>query len=357
MYYAVILAGGSGTRLWPLSRQGTPKQALRLVGERTLFQQAVERLAPLFPPERILIVTRSEHASILRSQTPEIPSANFLCEPEGRGTAAAIGLAAIVLRQQDPYAVMAVLTADHYIAGQAALLQALSAANDLAGAGYLVTLGIRPQGPATGFGYIQQGPPLEENLGELAAFRVERFIEKPDQALAQALVASGSTCWNSGMFAWHVNSILEEFQLQMPEFYTQLEGLAACLGTICFEDALRRTWPQVRKQTIDYGIMEGGRDVVVLPVEIGWADVGSWASLHGLLPADANGNAWVGPHLAIDTHDTLVYGGRRLVATIGLEKMVIVDTEDALLVCSADREQDVREVVRRLGEERGRAWL
>jgi mannose-1-phosphate guanylyltransferase len=356
MDYALIMAGGSGTRLWPLSRQDTPKQALRLVGERSMFQHAVDRLAPDFPPERIFVVTRGEHAELLQEQSPDLPAENFIIEPEGRGTAPAIGLGAIHLRRRDPKAVMVVLTADHFISETERFRRVLEAAAKVARKGQLVTLGIQPDSPSTGFGYIHQGQPLGEE-GGFPVYAVERFVEKPALKAARQMVASGVYSWNSGMFIWQVERIMAEFQRQMPAFYTQLGVVEGALGTPAYADVLRRIWPQVAKQTIDYGVMEGAGDVAVIPVEIGWSDVGSWESLFDLLPLDAQGNAISGEYLGIDTHNTLVFGGKRLVATIGVEGLVIVDTGDALLVCPRSREQEVRDLVGKLKENGKGRWL
>ena len=359
MDFALIMAGGSGTRLWPLSRSNRPKQALKLVGERTMIQQAVDRIAPLIPAERIFVVTRAEHAGILSEQVPEVPQQNFIIEPEGRGTAPAIGLGAIHFRRLDPAATMMVLTADHFITKVPQFRQALSAASQAARQGYLVTLGIQPSSPSTGFGYIHQGESLGQ-AGGLPLFRVERFTEKPDRETAQQMLASGEYSWNSGMFIWRVDRILGEFQRQMPEFYARLVEVEAALGTPDYAAILGRVWPRVAKQTIDYGVMEGAHDVAVFPVDIGWADIGSWTSLLDLLPTDEDGNILIGPTLGIDTRNTLVYGGGpagRLIATIGVEDLVIVDTEDALLICPKAREQEVKEVVNRLGKEHRHEWL
>jgi mannose-1-phosphate guanylyltransferase len=356
MYHALIMAGGSGTRLWPLSRQARPKQALELVGERTMLQHAVDRIAALFPAQQIFVVTRAEHVAILSEQAPELPQANFFVEPEGRGTAPAIGLSAIHLHRQDPQAIMAVLTADHYITESARFRQVLRTAEQVARQGHLVTLGIRPSAPATGFGYIKQGAMLEE-VGGFKVFELGRFVEKPDLEAAGQMLKSGDYSWNSGMFIWRVDRILEEFERQMPAFYDQLREVEAVLGTGEYNSVLQRIWPQVVKQTIDYGIMEGAIDAVVIPVEIGWADVGSWASLLELLSEDAQGNIIKGPHIGIDTRNTLVLGDQRLIATIGVENMIIVDTADALLVCPKDREQEVRDIVKRLGKDGFSRWL
>jgi mannose-1-phosphate guanylyltransferase len=343
--------------MWPLSRDKRPKQALRLAGEQSMFQQAVERLDPLFPPEQIFVVTRSEHAPLLREQAPEVPPENFILEPEGRGTAPAIGLAAIHLQKRDPEAGMAVLTADHFIADTAGFQRVLEAGMAAARQDYLMTLGIQPTSPSTGYGYIEMGEKLIDH-GGIPVQRVKRFVEKPDLERAVAMVTSGEYAWNSGMFLWRVGRILEEFRLQMPDFFARLQEVADVLGTPEYEKTLAEAWPKVAKQTIDYGVMEHAGQAAVIPANIGWVDVGSWGSLNQVLSADENGNIWTGPHVDIDTRNTLVFLERpRLVATIGVEALVIVDTEDALLICTKDREQDVRAVVQQLQETGRGQWL
>ncbi len=353
-YYALIMAGGTGTRLWPVSRRHRPKQSLKLVGDRTMFEHAVDRIAPLFQPEHILVVAGSEHVPDLASQAPELPPENFIVEPVGRGTAPAIGLGAIHLQQRDPEAVMAVLTADHFIADVERFRSVLDVAEEVASQGYLVTLGIEPSSPSTGYGYIQQGQALDVIDG-FDVFHVERFTEKPSEQIAVEMVESGEYTWNSGMFIWQVERIMEEFQAQMPEFYVNLAEVEATLGTNGYSSTLNRLWPQVTKEAIDYGVMEGAEDVAVIPVEIGWSDVGSWGSLAALLAGmggrDDGGNVIVGEHAGLDTKDTLVFGSDRLIATIGLRDMIVVDAGDAVLVCPMDREQEVRDLVRYLESE------
>ncbi len=342
--YALIMAGGVGSRLWPRSRKQTPKQLLNLTSERTMFQEAVARLDPLFKPEQIFVVTSAGYVSAMREQSPELPAENYIVEPSGHGTAPCIGLAALYLRRKDPEATMAVLTADHFIEKWDAFRESLETAGRLARQGRLVTLGIKPAFPSTGYGYILRGERLDD-LGNLEAFWVKRFTEKPDQPTARKFLATGRYYWNSGMFIWRVADVMAEFYRQMPEFYQQLTEIDAAIGTLGEKELLERVWQDVENQTIDYGIMEGARNVAVIPVDIGWSDVGSWATLLDILPGDAEGNVVTGRHLGVDTRRTLVYSQHRLVATIGLEDMIVVDTGDALLVCPKDRAQDVKKIV------------
>ena len=347
MYYALIVAGGSGTRLWPLSRKDHPKQALNLVGNRSMFQQSVDRLSPLFKPEQILVVTRAEHVAILQSQTPELPQENFIIEPEGRGTAPAIGLAAVYLKKKDPQAVMAVLTADHHISKKEEFQKALEIAEKLAILGHLVTLGINPSFPSTGFGYIKQGKAIQ-SINGYSAFKVECFTEKPDGVTAKQMVVSGDYSWNSGMFVWRIDRILEEFKIQMPNLFSHLKDVESVLDTPGYTNMLKILWPQVSKETIDYGIMEKAKDVVVIPVDIGWTDVGSWDSLFDLLPKDSNRNIFINSIIDIDSHDNMVIGGKRLVSLIGIKDLVIIDSEDALLICFRGKEQEVKEMTEKI---------
>ncbi len=357
-YYAVIMAGGGGTRLWPLSRRARPKQVLRLWGERSLFQAAVDRLEGAFPPERILVVTVEEQAAELRAHCPQIPAENFLLEPSPRGTASVIGLAALILQQRDAAACMAVLTADHFIGNPDGFRRLLGAAYQAAQTGSLVTLGITPTYPATGYGYIQRGAALGEFSG-FTAYRALRFREKPDAAQAQAMVTGGDHAWNSGMFVWRVKRILAEFAAQMPDLHNGLQVIGAAWQTPQRRSVLQAVWAGLAAQTIDYGVMEGAADVAVIPADdLHWNDVGSWESLFEVLPGDEQGNIFTGEeHIAIETRRSLVFSenGARLVVTIGVDDLVVVDTGDVLLVCQKDQAQKVRLAVQQL-KEKGQSY-
>lgn len=349
--YAVIMAGGGGTRLWPLSRKDRPKQMLNLGEERALFQMAVDRLNGLFPIENILVVTVAEQAEKLQKLCPEIPAENYLLEPMPRGTASVVGLAAVALQARDPNATMMILTADHHIHNVANFQKLLEKAHDVAQDGYLVTLGIRPTSPSTGYGYIQRGNPLVK-YGADSAFEVARFKEKPALEIAQEFVARGDHDWNSGMFIWRVDRILEEFSQHMPELNAKLMQIADAWKTKKKDEILVSVWPTIEPQTIDYGIMENAARAAVLPAEnLGWNDVGSWDSLFEVIPADANGNIILADqHIELDTSSSLICsdGSKRLIVTLGVKDLIVVDTGDAVMICPRGESQKVRDLVKLL---------
>jgi mannose-1-phosphate guanylyltransferase len=343
--YALIMAGGGGTRLWPLSRRDRPKQMLPLTEERTMFQVTVERLHNLLPPERVFVVTGREMSKPLHDSTPQVPAENFLLEPEGRDSGPAAGWGIMHIARRDPDAIIAVLSADHHIANEARFLDSLRCAADYARRSFIVTLGIHPTYPATGFGYIQRG----ELLGTCDSFKVyrsRRFTEKPEEHTAIEFVQSGEYSWNAGMFILTARQALDEFERQQPLMYAALREVTDS------PELLDERWRQIEKISLDYAIMEGAPNVAVIPVDIGWSDVGTWAALFEVLARDEYDNAVRGKsaeHVQIDTQGTLIVSDR-MVVTIGVKDLVIVESENALLICHRDRAQDVKDVVARLRE-------
>jgi mannose-1-phosphate guanylyltransferase len=350
--YAVIMAGGAGTRFWPVSRRSRPKQLLDLVGGASLIRQTVDRIRPRVAPERILVVTGAEHAAALGAEIPEVPRENLLVEPVGRGTAAAIGLAAVVVRAKDPHAAIAVLPSDHFIRDRDGFLAALEAARDVAADGdYLLTLGMKPTAPETGYGYIRVGEQLRTVRG-LAVHRVDRFIEKPDRKRAEGYLADGHYLWNGGVFIWRVDTVLEAIRTHLAETFEGIAEVGLALAAGDFMEAVRRVYVRLPNVSIDTGVLERAGNVLVLPCEVGWHDVGSWSALDDLLPRRDGDNVGVGEHVAIDSRHCVVYSPKKLVATVGVDDLVIVETEDALLVCRKDQAQEVRRVLEEL-ERRG----
>jgi mannose-1-phosphate guanylyltransferase len=351
--YAVILAGGSGTRLWPRSRRHHPKQLLDLVSTRTMLQETFDRIQPLLPSDQVYVITNADYVADVRTQLPEVPPENVFGEPDGRGTAPPIGFAACLLRERDPEAIMVSLAADHSIPREDEFRNAVRAGGQLATQNFLVTLGVVPTYPETGYGYIEAGEDLGDVLG-LRARRVVRFTEKPDAETAASFVASDNYFWNSSIFIWRVNVILEEFAQYLPQHLTALNEIVVSHNNRATFD---RVWSALPSETIDVGIMEKSRRVAVLPLDVGWSDVGSWATLHDLLASDGDKNVIVGDHIGVGTQSSLIYSQGRLIATVGLEDMIVVDTGDAILICPKSRAQDVKQIVDELKRRQQEKYL
>ncbi len=365
---AILLAGGRGTRFWPRSRMRTPKQLLNIAGRDTMLRETAARLQPLLPPRHLWVVTNVEQASAVRRELPGVPAAHILAEPAGRNTAAAIGLAAIHLAREHGDALMAVLPSDSYVAGAARYRSLVRAALDLARTpGNLVVLGIPPTRPETGYGYIERGDIAARPRG-VVAYAVRRFTEKPALPLARKYVASRRYFWNAGMFFWRVSTFLESLRRFLPATCDALEELGRTIGTRRYPSALRRIYPRLENISVDYAIMEpatrlrSGSDsssghgssrtasppprVSVIPANVGWSDIGSWAAVYELLAAKPGANVSAGPSFTLDAEGNYFWSPKKLVAAIGVRDLVLVETDDALLLCARDRSQDVAKIVK-----------
>jgi len=355
--YPVVMAGGSGTRFWPLSRQARPKQFLPLAGEAPLLVDTVARLPPLARLERTYVVCGPGHAPLVRQLLPKLPKENLVVEPTARNTAPCVGLAALHVAARDPKGIMAMLPADHHVARPAAFRDALAAAAVVAEGGAIATIGVKPTRPETGYGYLKVGPRLPVKGAVQAGLeprKVARFVEKPDAKTAARYLAEGGYLWNGGIFVFRADVILEEIRSAMPDLGALLDKVAAVLGTAREKAVLAKLYPQAPSISIDYGVMEKSARIAVVPGDFGWSDLGSFAALPEVRPADAQGNVTEGEGLAFDSRDNVVVGfERRPVAVIGLEGLVVVDAGDAVLVCRRDRAQDVRKAVDEL-RRRGR---
>ncbi len=353
---AVILAGGRGTRFWPRSRTRMPKQLLNIVGKQTMLQQTVARLAPLFPASRVWVVTNSEQAAAVRRQLPRLDRRRVLAEPAGRNTAAAIGLAAIHLLHSLPRgaedALMAVLPADQYIAKPALYVRLARVALAIAARDEnLVVLGIPPTRPETGYGYIERGSRAYGGA-RAPVFAVRRFTEKPVLPQARRYLASRRYFWNAGMFFWRVSTFLRNLEKFLPATHRALMQLPETIGTPRYATTLRRIYPRLENISVDYAIMEpatrqkGRPRVFVVPADVGWSDIGSWASVYELLARRAGENVSAGDFLALDAEGNFFWSPEKFVAAIGVRDLVVVETRDALLICPRDRAQNVAKIVK-----------
>jgi mannose-1-phosphate guanylyltransferase len=346
--YALILSGGAGTRLWPRSRRRKPKQFLDLIGEQTMLQDTVERVSELVPNERIFVVAPPEHRALIHEQLPELRSDHVVVEPYPRGNAAAIALAMAALQAFDPDAVVAVLPSDHVVEKKSAFRNVLLAATTAAEAGWLVTLGITPDRPDTGFGYIEAGDPIDIKAA-LPVLKVKRFIEKPDQDAAEKMLRAGGHFWNAGMFMWRVDAIVAAYRQHLPKTAQAIEALVDAIGSPRYEGVLAEVWEETDRTTIDYGIAERAKNMAVVPADIGWQDVGNWSRLADIVGAGAGRSA--DEHIAQDSVGNYVYAPGKTTVTIGVNDLIVVDTDDVLLIAAKDRAEEVKQVVDRLTRE------
>ena len=347
--YAVILAGGSGTRFWPMSRERFPKQLLQIIGGETLIQQTVRRVRKSIPANQICVVTNYFQAEFLKLQLSEWKDEltdNFILEPEGRNTAPAIGLAALQLLRRDPEATMLVLPADHVIHGDAKFKKAITLGYELAQKGNLVAFGVQPTKPEIGYGYIQPNRRVcLGRKGTLSGYKVASFVEKPDLKKAKQYFRSGNYYWNSGIFLWRVSTVLEAFARYQPALFRSLKTIDKMIETGQIGNQFAARYKKLLSISIDYALMEQSSHSAVVPVDFGWSDVGSWGSLEELSPLDERGNVKTGNVVDLDSKNTVFFTDKRLVGAIGLSDMVVVDTPDAVLVCPKSRSQDVKKLV------------
>jgi mannose-1-phosphate guanylyltransferase len=353
-HFGLILAGGRGTRFWPRSRRANAKQVLNVVGERSLIQATVDRLAPVIPPERIWVLTNDHLRDIVVRQLPEVPARQILAEPAQRNTAAAIGLAACVLHSIDPKAVMGVFPSDHVIGRVPVYRAVLRSALRAAGTGNLLVVGIQPRWPETGYGYVEF--PRGCKAGAAATLPVRRFHEKPDVKKARRYVAAGNFFWNSGMFFWRADVLLDQLRRHLPKTATVLASLPP-FGSRRFANRLAEAFPRCDNISIDYAVLEkaaaeSGVHGIAAP-DFGWNDVGSWNAVYELLERDPRGNAIALESIALDSHNNFVDAPGKVVALVGVRDLIVVDTPDALLVAARDRAQQVGDIVKLL-EKRNR---
>ena len=362
--YAVIMAGGGGTRFWPWSRETQPKQVLPILSSQTMIRETVERIRPLVPREKILIVTSRSQAGKLHKEVPQIPRRNLLLEPSGKNTAPCLCLAAMYVERVNPEAVMIALPADHHIGKPKEFLGTLRRAVEFASReNYLITLGITPTGPETGYGYIRKGEILSRVRGT-KIFKAKAFREKPTLRKAKGYLRRGDYLWNSGMFVWRVEAFLKAVETFLPQVHHPMKRLKASFGMRGGKKVLEKVYSQCPSISVDYGIMEKAKNVALIESRFGWSDVGSWSVLWNLWPKDQKGNVHLQGEksrtnkiLAIDSSGCVIRGEKNLIAVLGLKDIVVAEAGEAILVCPRHRSQDVRWVLEALKEKGWRQYL
>jgi mannose-1-phosphate guanylyltransferase len=347
MIHSIIMAGGIGTRFWPRSRKNSPKQVLSIGDSVPLISATIARIQPMIPQDNIWVVTNPHQKSIIQTHVPEIDDKHFIIEPMGKNTAPCIGLAAVYLRHVDPDATMIVLPADHRIMEAERFRECLQIAVEQAEkAQCLVTIGIRPTRPETGYGYIQTEIPYDSKAQQV--FRVKTFAEKPNLNTAQLFLKSGDFLWNSGIFVWTVDSIMAEIEEHLPELYAGLLEINLQWGTPKWASTLDQVYRSTKSISIDYGVMEHARHVFVVRGDFSWSDVGSWEEVYRISSKDELGNVSVGKTLVIDSEGCLVDSPDHLIAMLGVKNLVVISTKDATLICDRNAAQDVKKIVETL---------
>jgi mannose-1-phosphate guanylyltransferase len=345
---AVIMAGGKGERFWPKSRTHLPKQFLNISGNKSMIQQTIARLEKLIDISRIFIVTNELYAELIHAQIPSLPLDNIIIEPIGRNTAPCVGLASIIIEEKYPDSTMVVLPSDHIIENEEGFLRILETADQVSNLGdNLVTLGITPTYPETGYGYIESADSFQE-MNDMKVFHVNKFVEKPDLEKARGYLDAGNYYWNSGIFIWKVSLIRKLIAELMPVMHDVLETMKAAFRIDNRNDVIRKEFHRMPDQSIDYGIMEKANNIYMIPCVFGWDDVGSWTALERINELDDNGNVIRGNILNLDTKRCIIESNGKLIATLGIEDLIIVDTEDVTLICSKDKAQEVKALIKEL---------
>jgi mannose-1-phosphate guanylyltransferase len=353
--YVIILCGGGGKRLWPRSRIKTPKQFIKLFGEKTIFQDTVTRSRTLVPYSKIFVVTNFDYVDEVRKQAPGIPRKNIIAEPQAKNTALAMGIGALFIHKLDPLAVITNFASDHHVQNIRKFDQAVRSAAQAANLGdFLVTIGIKPTFPHTGMGYIKTTH-LFKKIDNAEIFKVEKFVEKPDVTTAEKFLSEGGYFWNANLYTWRADSILRAFDKHLPKLAVGLEKIRESLGTPQEKKVIKITYEEAEDISIDYGVSEKASNMLLVPAEFPWSDIGDWKAAYDISKKDNQGNVIIfekgkGEFVGMETKNCLVHFSDELITTIGVENLIIVDTKDALLVCRKDRAEEVKKLVNLLKE-------
>ena len=344
----VIMAGGKGERFWPRSRINLPKQFINISGSKSMIQQTIDRLVAFIPYEQIFIITNELYAEIIKAQVPSLPTENIIIEPIGRNTAPCVGLASVLIEEKYPDSSMIVLPSDHIIRNEHEFENLLKTAVEMSEEGdKLITLGVSPTYPETGYGYIESTDEVIEK-NNFRIFKVKKFTEKPDMDTASKFLQAGNYYWNSGIFVWRTAVIRECIRKFIPEMHDLLEAMKAAFVTNDREAVIKSEFHKMPEVSIDYGIMEQADNIHIIPCSLGWDDVGSWTALDRINEQDDNGNVIKGSVLSIDTKKCIIESNGKLIATLGIEDLIVVETEDVILICSKDKSQDIKSLIKEL---------